>query len=93
MFPEGGHYACQKKAWMEEEMMTKWIDLVLVPWKNSKVPGVIPIIILDAYCVHMMGMIITEFNCSGSKWSVFLPAARICVSQWILELSRQPRQE
>jgi hypothetical protein len=31
MFPEGGHYVCQKKAWMDEEMMNKWIDLVLVP--------------------------------------------------------------
>ena len=26
-----GHYACQKKAWIDEEMMNKWIDLILIP--------------------------------------------------------------
>ena len=30
MFPEGGHDACKKKVWMDEEMMNKWIDLILV---------------------------------------------------------------
>ena len=51
-----------KKAWMDEEIMNKWIDLVLVPWKNSKALGVIPIIILDAYCVHMMGTIAKQIQ-------------------------------
>ena len=54
MCPEGGCYECQKKRWMDEEMMNKWIDLVHVSLKNSTVPGVVPIIKLDAYCVHMM---------------------------------------
>jgi hypothetical protein len=30
-YPDCGHYGCQKKAWMDEEMMHKWIDLMLVP--------------------------------------------------------------
>jgi len=54
MFPKGGHYACQKKVWMDKEMMNKWINLVLVPWKNPKALGVVPIVMLDAYHVHMM---------------------------------------
>jgi hypothetical protein len=34
---------------MDEEMMEKWIDNVLVPWRNEKRADVIPILILDAY--------------------------------------------
>ena len=64
-YPYGGHYACQKKAWMDEEMMSKWIDDVLVPWRNEKGPDVIPILILDAYRVHMMGNIVNRIQSLG----------------------------
>ena len=37
-YPDCGHYCCQKKAWMDEEMMHKWIDLVLVPWGQTTTP-------------------------------------------------------
>ena len=57
-FPDGGHYLCQPKAWMDEDTMNQWIDLVLVPWKNAKAPGIVPLLILDAYRVHMMGNIV-----------------------------------
>jgi hypothetical protein len=43
---------------MDEHAMTKWIVLVLIPWKNTKPPGVFPSLILDAYRVHMVGNII-----------------------------------
>ncbi len=56
-YPESGHYLCQPKAWMDEQAMTKW-DLVLVPWKNAKPPGVVPMLILDAYSIHTMGNIV-----------------------------------
>ena len=47
--------------------MNKWIGLIVVPWKNSKVPGIVPIIILDAYCVHMMGTIVNRIQSPGIK--------------------------
>ena len=47
-----------EKVWMGEATMNKWIDLVFVPWNNSKAQGAIPIITLDAYHLHMMGMIV-----------------------------------
>jgi hypothetical protein len=47
-----------KKVLLNEEMMNKWIDLVIVPWKNSKMPGVVPIIILDDYHAQMIGTIV-----------------------------------
>jgi hypothetical protein len=35
MFPAEGNYACQPKAWMDEEMMNKWIDGILQLWKGG----------------------------------------------------------
>jgi hypothetical protein len=64
-FPDGGHYCCQKKAWMDEKMMQKWIDLVLVPWKETTTPGVVPLLILDAYRVHMMGTVVNRIQSLG----------------------------
>ena len=61
-YPDEGHYACQKKAWMDEEMMSKWIDDVRIPWQNEKGPMVIPILILDAYRFHMMGNIVNRIQ-------------------------------
>jgi hypothetical protein len=58
MCPDRGHYSCQKKLWMDSDMMNRWIDLVLVPWKNLMAPGIVPTLILDAYRVHVMGTIV-----------------------------------
>ncbi len=64
-FPADCFYACQEKAWMDEKMMNVWIDLVLVPWKDSRKPGVVPLLILDAYRVHMMGSIVNRIQSLG----------------------------
>ncbi len=64
-YPDDCFYACQPKAWMDEKMMNLWIDLVLVPWKDSRQPGVVPLLILDAYRVHMMGSIINRIQSLG----------------------------
>jgi hypothetical protein len=64
-YPNGGHYSCQKKAWMDEGMMNRWIDQVLVPWKMTMPPGVVPILVLDAYRVHMMGSIVNRIQSLG----------------------------
>ena len=57
-YPDSGYYLCQPKAWMDKHAMTKWIDLMLIPWKNAKPPGVVPMLILDAHCIYMMGNIV-----------------------------------
>ena len=72
-YPDGGHYACQKKAWMDEDMMNRWIDLVLVPWKDSKAPGIVPILVLDVYRVHMMGTIVNRIQSLGIE-VIHIPA-------------------
>ena len=40
--------------------MNVWIDLVLIPWRNSWDPEVVLLLILDAYHVHMMGSIVNR---------------------------------
>ena len=49
MYLDRGHYERQKKLWTSKEKMHKWIDLVLVPWRQMTMPGVVPLLILDAY--------------------------------------------
>ncbi len=53
-FPEMCCYAMQKKAWMDKPTMMKWIEVCLMPWKNTLPPTVVPLLILDSFCVHMM---------------------------------------
>ena len=50
---------------MDEHTMTKWIDLMLVPWKNVKLPGVFPMLILDACRIHMMRNIFNQIQSLG----------------------------
>jgi hypothetical protein len=72
-YPDHGHYTCQKDGWIDEEIMNKWIDLVLIPWKNAKVPGIVPLLILDAYRVHMMGSVVNRIQSLGIEVMHILP--------------------
>ena len=58
---------------MDKQAMHTWIDCVLVPWKNTKPPGVVPILILDTYCVHMMGNIVNRIHSLGIE-VIHIPA-------------------
>jgi hypothetical protein len=68
-FPEGGKYACQPKAWMDETNMHAWIDLVLKPYKDEKDrhdPGGPPLLlVLDSYRVHLMGSVVNKIQEMG----------------------------
>jgi hypothetical protein len=50
---------------MDEKMTNLWIDLVLIPWRNTRKPGVVPLLILDAYCIHMTGSIVNRIQNLG----------------------------
>ena len=54
-------------------MMNKWIDLVLIPWRNTKAPDVTPLLIIDVYQVHMMGNIVNKIQSLGIE-VVHIPA-------------------
>jgi hypothetical protein len=64
-YPADGIYACQPKAWMDEKMMHIWIDKVLIPWKQSRDPNIVPLLVLDSYRVHMMGTIVNRIQQLG----------------------------
>ena len=53
--------------------MNNWIDCVLIPWKNMNAPGVVPLLILDAYRVHMMGNIMNRIQSLGIE-VIHIPA-------------------
>ena len=46
-------------------MLHKWIDAVLIPWRQTRDPDVVPLLILDAYRVHMMGSIVNRIQSLG----------------------------
>jgi hypothetical protein len=52
-------YACQDAAWMDEVCMLRWADEILKPYLkvNPPPPGIVPIILLDAYRCHMMASV------------------------------------
>ena len=45
--------------------MYKWIDLVLIPWKKSKAPSIVTILVLDTYGIHMIGTIVNRIQSLG----------------------------
>jgi hypothetical protein len=57
--PAIGKYACQSKAWIDEVVLTEWINIVLklcnyaCDVNNPSIQP--PIILLDAYHMHQMG--------------------------------------
>ena len=64
-FPEMGFYAMQCKAWMDESMMSVWIEKCLLPWKETLPPGATPLLILDSFRVHMMGSVVEKIQGIG----------------------------
>ena len=50
---------------MDKAMMNVWIDLVLIPWRNTWDLDVVPLLILDAYPVHMKHSIVNRIQALG----------------------------
>jgi len=60
-----GNLRCPKKAWMDESMMRLWIEKCLSPWKNTLPHDCVPLLVLDSFCVHMMGLTVKEIQALG----------------------------
>ena len=54
------HSKClvQKKRWMDEDIMIKWVDDILMPYLQVYQVNVYPVIYLDSYCCHMMESVV-----------------------------------
>ena len=83
IFPEGGKYSCQDEAWMNEDKMHEWIDVVLAPWKaahdENRMGGSPPLLILGAYRVHQMGSVVNQIQLMCNK-VVHIPVG--CTYMW-----------
>jgi hypothetical protein len=51
------HYAVQKKAWFDEVTMLEWVKKVLAPDVAMAPVGIIPILFLDSFKVHLLGSV------------------------------------
>ena len=66
-FPDGILYTCQDNAWMDENVMLQWVEKILKPYVDDVPDGVIPILFLDLYHCHIMGLVVTAIQNLGVK--------------------------
>ena len=55
--PTGAIYTVQKKAWFDERVMLHWVAHVLAPYVATAPVGIIPILFLDSFKVHLLGSV------------------------------------
>ena len=61
-YPAGMEYGVQKKGWMDEVQMLKWIEKV---WKPLSEQHVTSMILLDSFTAHLTSSVMLEFaNCN-----------------------------
>ena len=58
-------YKCQDKAWFSEDIMLEWVSDVLAPYVATAPPGIVPLLYLDSFRVHMMGSVIAAIQAIG----------------------------
>ncbi len=63
--PLGPHYTVQKKAWMDKTVMLDWIDLILGHYVAEAPTGIVPVLFLDSYRVHMMKSVVALVQALG----------------------------
>ncbi len=63
--PQELHYACQPKAWFDEDIMLKGVQTILAPYVAAAPPNVIPILLLDLFKVHMKASVMTAIQHLG----------------------------
>jgi hypothetical protein len=71
--PAGSIYCFNEKAWFNEQIMHDWIKHALAPYVATAPPGIIPILFLDQFRIHKMGLIINAIQALGVQVE-FIPA-------------------
>ena len=61
-YPTTHHYQFQDNAWMDKDVMLAWVDKVLKPDVANAPDHVIPLLILDSYCCHMIALVVTRIQ-------------------------------
>jgi hypothetical protein len=63
--PDGAFYRVNEKAWFTEAVMLDWVEVVLAPWAAKAPPGIVPILLLDQFKVHMMASVVDAIQALG----------------------------
>jgi len=63
--PQGAVYTVQNKAWFNEEVMLHWVEHVLAPYVATAPVGIIPILFLDSFKVHLLGIVANAIQSLG----------------------------
>ena len=66
-FDNSMYYACPENAWMDEQVMLKWVEKVLKPYVKSAPEGIVPLFLLDTYRCHVMASVVNEIQELGVK--------------------------
>ena len=56
-----GHCGGQN-AWMEKGIVHMWNDLILIPWRNTMVPRITTVLIVEGYHIYMMATIVNQIG-------------------------------
>ena len=72
--PQDMHYAAQQKAWFDEVTMLEWVEKVLDAPDVAMAPvGIIPILFLDSFKVHLLGSVANAIQKLGIEIE-YIPA-------------------
>ncbi len=67
-YPDNCHWACQGKAWFDEEIMLEWVEMVLKPYLLGAPRYIVPfLILLDSFKVHMLGSAVKAIQALGAE--------------------------
>ena len=70
--PDSLHYACQSKAWFDEQTMLVWIRDVLALYVATARREIVPILLLDSFKVHMKATVVSAIQTLGVE-VIFIP--------------------
>jgi hypothetical protein len=57
-YPAPHPYPCQENAWMDKAVMLAWVDNILQLYVKMAPDDVMPLLILNSYQCHMMGLVV-----------------------------------
>jgi hypothetical protein len=71
--PQEMKYAMQPKSWFDEVTMLDWVEKVLKPYVATAPVGIIPILFLDSFKVHLLGSVADAIQGLGVKLEIIPP--------------------
>lgn len=71
--PKEAFYETQENTWMSKGMMLLWVEKVVKPYVVTAPPGIIPLLFLNSYKVHLMASVHNAINDLGVEIIIVPP--------------------